>query len=33
MEYWYYAAMHCDYNTGNIYWNPCKGQGNNPLYL
>ncbi len=33
MEYWYYAAMHYDYNTGNIYWNPCMGQGNNPLYL
>lgn len=32
-EYWYYAAMGYDYNTGNIYWNPSMGSGNNPLNL
>ncbi len=30
---WYYAAMTYDYNTGNIYWNPCMGQSLSPLYL
>ena len=32
-EYWYYAAMGYDYNTGNIYWNPSMDSGNNPLNL
>lgn len=30
---WYYAAMTYDYNTGNIYWNPCQGSGEAPLYV
>ncbi len=30
---WYYAAMTYDYNTGNIYWNPCMAAGLSPLYL
>ncbi len=29
----FYASMTYDYNTGNIYWNPCQGAGNSPLYL
>lgn len=32
-EYWYYAGMTYDYNTGNIYWNPSMGSGINPLFL
>lgn len=32
-EYWFYAAMHYDYNTENIYWNPSMGPNNNPLNL
>ena len=32
-EYWFYGAMCYDYNTGNIYWNPCMGGGSSPLYL
>lgn len=31
-EYWNYAAMTYDYNTGNIYWAP-SSEGNNPLLL
>ena len=30
---WYYAGMTYDYNTGNIYWNPCMNKGQSPLYL
>ena len=30
MEYWYYAAMHYDYNTGNIYWNPAWVRATTP---
>ncbi len=30
---WFYAAMAYDYNTGNIYWNPCMNAGQSPLYL
>ena len=30
---WYYAGMTYDYNTGNIYWNPCMSSGQSPLYL
>ncbi len=30
---WYYAGMMYDYNTGNIYWNPCMGSGSSPLCL
>ena len=30
---WFYAAMGYDYNTGNIYWNPCMSSGQSPLYL
>ena len=29
----FYEAMFYDYNTGVIYWNPCDGAGNSPLYL
>ena len=29
----FYEAMCYDYNTGSIYWNPCEGAGNSPLYL
>lgn len=29
----YYAGMTYDYNTDNIYWNPCDGAGMSPLYL
>lgn len=29
----YYAGMTYDYNTDNIYWNPCDGAGSSPLYL
>lgn len=29
----YYAGMTYDYNTDNIYWNPCDGAGGSPLYL
>ena len=32
-EYWFYAGMTYDYNTGNIYWNPSMGSGINPLFL
>ncbi len=32
-EFWYYAAMGYDYNTGNIYWTPCNNSGQSPLYL
>ena len=30
---WYYASMMYDYNTGNIYWNPCMNAGSSPLCL
>lgn len=30
---WYYAAMMYDYNTGNIYWNPCMSSGMSSLYM
>ena len=30
---WYYAAMTYDYNTGNIYWNPCMSDEQSPLNL
>lgn len=30
---WYYAAMTYDYNTGNIYWNPCMNAKRSPLCL
>lgn len=30
---WYYAGMTYDYDTGNIYWNPCMSAGYSPLYL
>ena len=30
---WYYAAMCYDYNTGNIYWNPCMSDEQSPLYM
>ncbi len=30
---WYYGAMTYDYNTGNIYWNPCNNANQSPLYL
>ena len=30
---WYYAAMCYDYNTGNIYWNPCMSDEQSPLNL
>lgn len=30
---WFYAGMTYDYNTGNIYWNPCMNKGLSPLYL
>ena len=30
---WYYAGMMYDYNTGNIYWNPCMSAGSSSLYL
>ena len=30
---WYYASMMYDYNTGNIYWNPCMASGLSSLYL
>lgn len=30
---WYYAGMTYDYNTGNIYWNPCMGSGSSPLCM
>lgn len=30
---WYYAGMTYDYDTGNIYWNPCMNAGTSPLYL
>ncbi len=30
---WYYAAMCYDYNTGNIYWNPCHSTGMSPFYM
>lgn len=30
---WYYAGMTYDYDTGNIYWNPCMSAGGSPLYL
>lgn len=30
---WFYAAMTYDYDTGNIYWNPCMNSGLSPLYL
>lgn len=30
---WYYASMMYDYNTGNIYWNPCMNSGMSPLCL
>ena len=29
----YYAGMTYDYNTDNIYWNPCYSAGMSPLYL
>lgn len=32
-EYWFYGAMTYDYNTGNIYWNPCMSQRQSPLYM
>lgn len=32
-EGWYYAGMTYDYDTGNIYWNPCMNTGISPLYL
>ena len=31
-EYWNYAAMTYDYNTGNIYWNP-SSEGDSPLLM
>lgn len=31
--FWYYAGMTYDYNTGNIYWNPCMSAGSTPFYL
>ncbi len=30
---WYYAGMCYDYNTGNVYWNPCMSNGASPFYL
>lgn len=30
---WFYAGMTYDYDTGNIYWNPCMSAGTSPLYL
>ncbi len=30
---WYYAGMGYDYNTGNIYWNPCHNSGQCPFYM
>ncbi len=30
---WYYAGMCYDYNTGNIYWNPCHNAGQSPFYM
>ena len=30
---WYYAAMCYDYNTGNIYWNPCMSDEQSPLNM
>lgn len=30
---WYYAALTYDYNTDNIYWNPCMSQGQSPMLL
>ena len=30
---WYYAAMTYDYNTGNIYWNPCMSDEQTPLNM
>ena len=32
-EYWFYAGMTYDYNTGYIYWNPCMSAEQSPLYL
>ncbi len=32
-ESWYYAGMTYDYNTGNIYWNPCHNAGQSPFYM
>ena len=29
----FYEAMFYNYNTGSIYWNPCDGAGDSPLYL
>ncbi len=29
----FYEAMFYDYNTDVIYWNPCDGAGNSPLYM
>ena len=29
----YFEALCYDYNTGSIYWNPCDGAANSPLYL
>lgn len=33
VDAWYYAGMTYDYDTGNIYWNPCMSAGSSPLYL
>ncbi len=32
-ECWYYAGMTYDYNTGNIYWNPCHDSDQSPFYM
>lgn len=33
VDSWFYAAMTYDYNTGNIYWNPCMEEGMSDLYM
>ncbi len=33
VETQFYGGMMYDYNTGNIYWNPCMNAGQSPLYL
>lgn len=30
---WYYAGMTYDYDTGNIYWNPCMSASYSPFNL
>lgn len=32
-DYWFYGAMHYDYNTDSIYWNPVMGANKSPLKI